>query len=102
MKTHSLSLLSTITSCLKETLANDTSIIKVDNFRRSSKQGTTSTLYFFTATYLSRESKNQKEFVLKIYREGFERIGQKEVNLLFLFHRLIVSTQKTILSTLPS
>ena len=82
MNAHSLSLLSMLTNCLKGTLSNNISIVKVDNFLMSNKQGTTSTIYFLTVSYIFRGTKHDKEFVLKIYREGFERIAEKEVYLL--------------------
>jgi aminoglycoside phosphotransferase (APT) family kinase protein len=82
MKANNLLRSDMLARCLKDTLPNDAIIVSVNNIRRFSEQGTTAVMYFFTLAYFSRGSEHRKEFVLRIYKEGLEKTGQKEVILL--------------------
>lgn len=82
MKAHNLLLPDMLARCLKDALPHDATSVSVSNIRKLDEQGTTTAMYFFTVTFFSGDAEKRKEFALRIYKEGLEKIGSKEVILL--------------------
>jgi aminoglycoside phosphotransferase (APT) family kinase protein len=82
MKKHNLLQSDILEKCLKDSLPHDATRVSVDDIQRLSKQGTTTQMYSFPVTYFSEGSEHREEFILRLYKEGSEKNGQKEIMLL--------------------
>jgi len=63
---------------LKEVLPPNATGVSVHDIHRLKEQGTSAAMYSFFLTYLSEGLKQRKDFVLRMYGEGYEKDGPKE------------------------
>jgi len=78
MKTLYSSHLTRLAECLKDVLPPNATGVSVHDIHKRKEQGTASVMYSFPLTYISEGLKQRKDFVLRMYREGYEKLGPKE------------------------
>lgn len=75
-------LMAKIASCCTKFLPPDTACIDVQGIRKLAEQGRASMMYSFFGTFSSQGSKQRKEFILRLYKDGNQEKGRKEFSLL--------------------
>lgn len=73
MRTQNSGLLDTLVRCLRAFLPPDSTVISLKDFKVMEEQGADSKVYSFILAYVSKGVNQRKEFVLKLYRERYQR-----------------------------
>jgi aminoglycoside phosphotransferase (APT) family kinase protein len=82
VKTENSSYLIRLAEYLDYILPPKATDVRISNVQKLKEQGATSVMYSFTVTCISEGSKKRKDFILRLYKEGNEKNGPKELLLL--------------------
>jgi aminoglycoside phosphotransferase (APT) family kinase protein len=82
VKTQNLGLLNRIMKSLKDVLPLQATDVRLHNLYRLNEQGATSVMYSLNLTYGPEHLRQRKDLILRLYREGAEKNGPKELSLL--------------------
>ena len=81
-KNYEKELRTAVTSCCSNSLLPYGECVDIHEIRKCDTQGRASVTYSFFSTFSLGESKQQKELLLKVYKEGNKENGRKEFALL--------------------
>jgi len=70
--------LTRLSKIFENVLPPNATVVSIHDIHKLKKQGASSIMYSFFLTYVSEGVEQRKEFILRIYREGFEKLGFKE------------------------
>jgi aminoglycoside phosphotransferase (APT) family kinase protein len=82
VKTQNLGRLNGIIKCVESVLPSKATDIRVHDVHRLNEQGATSVTFSLFLTYVSEGIRQRKDLILRLYREGSEKNGPKELALL--------------------
>jgi aminoglycoside phosphotransferase (APT) family kinase protein len=82
MKTQNPIHYTRLTECLEAVLPSNATDVSLHDIHRLTEQGATSVMYSFVLTYISEGLKQQRDFVLRLYKLGSEKNAFKEFSLL--------------------